>query len=498
MTKYKFGKRPMISMYGKAYYGFGNMGAGFITQTLASFIMFFGTVIHGMPASLMGLIFSLGVVWDAVTDPVGGYVTDKHKSKLFGKRHGFMIVGCFTAAVFNILLWSTPAGFGVFGKFVWLLTCIILLQTALTFYNTPYNALGIDLSGDYHEQTVTQAVKSVFFLLGTIIPMLIIALLQMNSGFSDGREDPSTYMNMAYISSAVMAVCGFVAFAGTFSHIPRLNKKSQLLEEAQPSKQKANIIKGFFEVLKDKNYRAIIIGYAVSMMASAIFTGVGIFLFTYTFELPEMEMYLMLGGVLIVCILSQPLWAYLSKKIDKKPSLLLGMALTIAAAVYIMGVFLNLESYADPIDKMIALIPALILAGMGVGSLYPLPYSMMADATAYDAKKNNRDRTALFTAFMSFSFKISQALTLLLVGFVLDLIGFAAPGEGETLKAGAANGLGWLFGIGIITTLVIGLVIVSGYGLKKKDIPSHDEVKTPSFEIDRLLSVMEEKKKNRD
>jgi GPH family glycoside/pentoside/hexuronide:cation symporter len=499
MAVYKYNNRPMIVWYGKVYYGIGNLGIAFVTQTMTGFILFFGTVVCRVPAFIMGLAFSLGVIWDAITDPVGGYITDNTKSQLLGKRHGYIIVATFMVALTNILLWSVPFDFGVVQKFIWFLLCIMLFQTGNTLFSTPYNALGIDLAGDYHEQTVMQTYKSVFFLLGTIAPTIVMALLQANpsAGYTDGRFDPSTYIDMAYISSIIMMLCGFVCYMGTYSHVPRLNKKASF-QKTQPKKFKA-ILFDFFNILKDGNYRAVIIGYAVSMMASAFLTGVGLYMFTYTFKFSSTQMYFMLGTLFVSTIISQPLWAFLSRKIDKKPSLITGMVMTLLGVMYIFAVFLNLLPVSHRPDTLIMyLLPCLVFTGIGIGSLYPLPYSMMADTIAYNTIKNKEDRTATFTGFMTFSFKISQALTLLIIGILLEVVGFKTAVDTQIYvpPLSAETGLGYIFCIGVIVSMIAGIIIFSGYKLKSSDVPNHSAVKMPSFEIDRLISVIEDKEKS--
>jgi Na+/melibiose symporter-like transporter len=205
-----------------------------------------------------------------------------------------------------------------------------------------------------------------------------------------------------------------------------------------------------------------------------------------------------LFGILFVCIiLSQPLWALISKKIDKKPALLLGMAITLSGALYIFAIVLGLIKAENTEALLFNLYPCLIVSGIGIGSLYPLPYSIMADTIAYNTVKNKEDRTATFTGFMTFSFKLSQALTLLLIGLLLEIIGFKVP-EGTEIylpSMTAQRGLGYIFCIGVVITMVAGIVLFSGYGLKKADIPTHDNVKSPSFEVDRLISVLEYKEK---
>lgn len=500
--KYKFGRQPMIVWYGKLFYSSANMGIAFVTQTFTGFILFYGTIVCRVPAYLMGLAFSIGTLWDAISDPIGGYITDNTKSRLFGKRHGYIIASTFIIAAINIMLWSVPPDMSVAYKFVWLSLMIIFMKTFETLFSTPYAALGVELSGDYNEQTVIQSYKSVFFLLGTIFPTIIMALLQANPAppYTDGRYDPSTYLTMAYISSIIMLVTGFICYIGTYSHVPRLNKKAQLLSAGSEKVGFGGIIKEFLQVIKVKNYRAVILGYAVAMVASAFLTGVGMYMFTYTFKVSSTQMYILLGSLFVATILSQPLWSFLSNKMDKKPALILGMVIAIVGILGLFAVFLRMPHIPSADTRVAMLLPFMAIAGVGVGSLYPLPYSIMADIIAYDIEKTGKDKTATFTAFMTFAFKVSQSATLLIIGVALELIGFRVPsGTGEYLPPLSAQlGLGYIFFAGVVISLVAGAVIISRYSLKKKDIPNAESVMpSTSFEIDRLLSVIDNKTNNK-
>lgn len=501
--KYKFGKKPMIVWYGKLFYSCGNTGVAFITQTFTGFILFYGTIICRIPAGLMGLAFSIGAMWDGITEPLVGYITDNTKSKLMGKRHGYMIVSVFLLSLLNILIWSVPQNLDTSVKFLWITLGIILLHTLETFYSTPHSALGVELAGDYEEQTVLQSVKSVFFLIGTIAPTVIMALLQANpaEGITDGRYDPNSYLNMAFISSFVMLFTGFISVIGTYSHVPRLNKKAMLINNDNNNKFSFKaIVMDFIAVIKEKNYRAIIVGYAVAMVASAFLTGVGMYMFTYTFKVDSTQMYVLLGVLFLATILSQPLWAYLSNKIDKKPALQLSIIIAIVGIIAAFFVFLY-KDYIPTTDELVKLLLGpLFFAGIGVGGLYPLPSSIMADIIAYDAEKTKQDKTATFASFMTFALKLSQSATLLIIGLTLELIGFKVPeGTGIYIPPRSAElGLGYLFFAGVVISLIAAMLFIRSYSLKKTDIPTHTPKNIPVFEVDRLLTEIEVHQKNKE
>ena len=134
----------------KLCYGIGNLGYGTVAQTMNSFIMFFGTSILGISGSLVGLAIAISALWDGLSDPLIGYLSDKSKNKFYGKRLNFMFVATFGIAIFNILLWLIPSSLPMGIKFVWMLVSLLIVETFNTMFATPYVALGIDIAPDYN------------------------------------------------------------------------------------------------------------------------------------------------------------------------------------------------------------------------------------------------------------------------------------------------------------------------------------------------------------
>ena len=125
----------------KLCYATGNLGYGVISQTMTTFIMFFGTSVLGIKGSLVGLCVALSTFWDGLSDPLIGYLSDRTESKFWGRRLGYLFFGTIFMATFNILIWSVPNNFSELGKFFWLLFCLLGIETANTCFATPYFAL---------------------------------------------------------------------------------------------------------------------------------------------------------------------------------------------------------------------------------------------------------------------------------------------------------------------------------------------------------------------
>lgn len=465
-------KKPVLTTGGKCLYGIGDFGFSLVTNTIASFFMFFGTAVCGVSGSLMGVAYSIATVWDALTDPVVGYLSDRKRSTIFGRRHWYIFLSIFGMALVNVFLWNVPISSSTTVKFLWFTGSLMAFNLMTTFFNTPNSALSVEMTSDYNERTTIQSVKSVFMLIGTILPTVLMSILQgATPEFPDGRYNPASYTNMAFITSSALFLCGTLSFIGSFSQVPRLKSKLKNIERP-PKKSLIAIFTDFFKVLKKPLYRNIILAYAISLMAVAFLTSAGFHVFTYTFKLPSLVMYALTAMLFLMTIFSQPLWMWVVKRYDKKRAVLVGVMTSIIGIGYLIVIFVSRGAIGEDAIAVL-LVPGLALAGGGVGALYSMPIGMMGDAITVEKMRTGVDNTATYTGFMTLGNKLSQSVALLLIGVLLDLIGFEEGSPTQT--ASVEWGLGWILFVGILVSLIGGLIFFSKYSLKKSDIPKDEE-----------------------
>ncbi|MBQ8761901.1 MAG: MFS transporter [Clostridia bacterium] len=455
-------KVKSVNFSDKIFYGIGNTGYGIVSQTVNNFIMFFGTAVLALPGSLMGVVMAISVMWDALTDPLMGAISDKTRSDKFGRRHGFMIIGCIGMIIFNIMLWSTPTDMSVGAKFIWLLGCLILLETSNTLFITPYTALGTELSDDYNERTSIQSFKTVFFLIGLIIPTLLVALL-----FSDvtgGLNNAENYVGLAFCTSIICVCCCAVSIMGTFKYIPKL--KTLYEHEKQDKKQKISVIfKNFISTFKKPNFRSIILGYSISLISAAFLTGVGLHVFKYVFHLRTSQITLLMGCLIFATIISQAFWCWFSKKYDKKKALLTALGISALGILCFTIIFLYKNSIMLNVSFWLLAI-SLFICGFGTGALYSLPISMYADLIGAEREKSSVSSSATYTSFLTFAYKIANVVALIIIGVSLDLVGFDAFAEVQLMSV--QNSLGWILILGVVFSILFSFYFYSKFKFSKK------------------------------
>jgi Na+/melibiose symporter-like transporter len=467
----------------KIFYGMGNFGYGVVSQTYNNLIMFFGTTVLGVSGTLMGVAVAVSVMWDAVTDPAIGYLSDKQESPLFGKRHGFMLFGFLGMALFNILIWSVPSFLTTSAKFVWLLVSMLALETFNTMFATPYTALGTELSDDYNERTNIQAYKTIFFLISFLAPSVLMFLF-LHSDLTQASQQG--YMQISFVTSAIAVIVGLLSVFGTFSTIPKLKKKYALAKKEKKERTPTQILKMFFYSLKRRNYNSLIGGYAISLISSAIITGVGLHLFTYGFYFSKTQISIILASLVLATIVSQPFWVKISKKYEKKPSLLKAILISLLGVFVITAAFM-LRLQIGVTASFIICIIAILISGFGTGALYSLPISMFADLITLEYAKTEKESTGIYSGFMTFAYKLANAVALLVVGILLDVIQFDATLVTQPISV--QNGLG------VVAILGISIALISSYFIYAQYTVKRVQVEKANKRITKINKVKEEGKK---
>ena len=383
-------------------------------------MVFFSTVILGIPGYLVGLAVGISVFWDAITDPLMGYVSDITKSKRFGRRHLYLLVGSVGIALTLVVMWMIPMNLITNLKFTLLFIDIILFKSFITVYVTPYTALGAELSSDYHERTNIQGIKTIFFLLGLAFVSVagLYLFFQPTLEYPHGQLNPASYRNIGFISAVLVLVSAGVCFLSTRKYIESLNRK-------QIKANQAGNLQAFFHALKstiqNKAFRAVALCYMFTNLASAFLSNMGLHVFTYTFVLSSQQIAIILAVQFGISILSQPIWMLITRRMDKKPAIIVGLIFSILAGL----IFVILVLFKDDIaSQVIYFFPYAILAGFGTGALFTIPLSMVADTIDMDELERGQRFEGFYFGSLTLYYKLSQAIAIFFIGVLLDLIRF--------------------------------------------------------------------------
>lgn len=454
-----------VTQRDKLFYGVGAFGYGSVNQMLGNYLMFFGTGVLGLSGTLMGLAIAISTVWDAVTDPLVGALSDNYRGRL-GKRHAFMLVGCCAVALINLLIWNIAPGWGEMRKFFLLLIALLLIETFNTVYSTPYGALGFDMCQSYHERTKIQSYKTIFQSSALLVPSLLMGMVLNPKAVATMDTAASGYQVIAIITSTLCLLTGFATILGTW----RYRQSNQVCKTKKP--QKISVIGEFFAILDNRNNVFLITAYAVALSCSAFLTSLGMHVFTYTFHFSSWQISFVMTCLVVGVIAGQPLWCAVSSRIGKKRTVQTALWVVLCGVVG-FALLLTARIFLPQSLVLWLLAGNILVISMGVGCIYSLPISMFADNVKMDS-------TAMATGFLTFCTKCTNAVVTFLVGFMLDMIGFQSGLATQSLQVSTA--LGWLL-VGGVTVAGISASFLFGKYQDKKEqsVVSYQDEKQQSI-----------------
>ena len=380
-----------LSRKTKLFYGIGDLGNAVVNSAIQFFLMKFYTDGALVSPALAGNALLIGKIWDAVNDPLFGWFTDRTRSR-HGKRRVFMLFGAIPLAIAIALLWFVPEANRLW-TFVWIAATFVLFDTIWTLTNVPYYALTSELTDDYDERssltTYRMAMAVPAYLVGAALTPAIVGLFAL-------QRTGWAFIGIAYGVLAAAAL--LIAAAG-------LRERSGLAvsrPEPSPFKSLALALKNRPFVWLCGTYLVINISFAFIKILMAYYIEYQL--------LMKAETTLVMGLMLICVTISLPFWQWLSRKMDKGPAYGLGMA--VGALAIILTFFLPHQS-----TGLIYLIA--VLAGFGFSAQWIFPWAMVADVADYDRAETGQQRSGMYYGVWGLATKISEALALAAVGWIL-------------------------------------------------------------------------------
>lgn len=399
----------------------------------------FYTDTMGLNISVVGALLMAVRLFDAFTDPVIGYLSDWTHS-VFGRRRPYIVSGAAGLAVSMIFLFRPPelAGTYLTLYFSFFLFSLFFFWTLVTI---PYESLGPELTGDYHERTTLFALRDGFLISGTLLaaasPVLIDAVFNLSSGIAAEKE---RFSIMAFIFAPMIVIfslyCAFV------------------IKEKQNLDAQESLFSGYSAVFKNRAFVILISGYAISAFGSNLPATLILYYVEYVLESQHAELFLLIYFLTGVVML--PGWVKVSQKAGKKRAWIASMIINTGA---FMGVF-----FLGPGDILLYGV-LVFISGIGFGAGLALPSSIQADAIDYDQLLTGRRREGRYIGLWSIAKKLSAALG---VGIGLLLLGQAG------YQANMAQPEETVFMIRVLYALVpclcniFSIVIISFYPISEK------------------------------
>jgi GPH family glycoside/pentoside/hexuronide:cation symporter len=381
----------------KLLYGVGDVGNAVVNSAIGFFLMIFYTDGALIAPALASSALFVGKIWDAVNDPLFGWISDRTSTR-FGKRRVYMIFGALPLAISVMLLWVVPSAFGDVGVFIWIAFTFILFDTFWTLTNVPYYALTAELTDDYDERASLTAYRMVLgvpaFIVGAALTPAIVALFPTKSaGYA-----------------AVGVIYGLLAAAALWICAAGIRERREIRE----SKSQTPVVLALVATFKNRPFVRLILAYLLANTAFALIKTLLAYFLTYQMGMEAQVPIVMFLLLAFVGLFLFP-WKALSDRWNKGPAYALGLGI---GGLAVAATFL-LPASPSPWIYAIA-----IVAGIGFSANWVFPWAMVPDVVEYDRLETGEYRGGMFYGVWGLAVKISEALGIAVSGWALQLYGY--------------------------------------------------------------------------
>jgi GPH family glycoside/pentoside/hexuronide:cation symporter len=417
-----------LSLPTRLAYGFGSVAYGVNNNGLDYFLLIFYSQVLGVDAPLVGLALLLALVFDSLSDPLVGYLSDNTHSR-WGRRHPWMYAAALPVAAAYFMLWAPPAELSGNELFPYLFGLAIVVRTLITLYEVPASALIAELTDEYDERTSLVSLRYFFgWAGGTIMATVALAVfLVPTETLSSGLMNRQGYATYGMAASLVILVSILVASLGTHSHIPHLR--------APPPKTRfelGRIYRELYETLSSRSFLALFVSTILGAVAAGLAAGLNFYVSGYFWEFSTDQIAVLSVSIIASAFLALFIAPIVSRRLGKKRgAIIVGViAFSTAPAPVALRLLGVMPENGDPVLFPIILVTAVLDVALIITTQI-LGTSMVADLVEESEIRTSRRSEGVFFAAMTFTRKAVQGFGVLAATGVLALVSFpkgVAPG----------------------------------------------------------------------
>ena len=420
-------------------YGIGDYAICLYWSGVSLYLLYFYTDVVGITPQMAGLIYAIGIAWDAITDPFMGYMAERTRTKM-GSYRPYIYYGSIPLALsFVVLLWVPPFEGMLLISF--LIVVNLIHRTCFTIVSVPYSSLTARITDDSDERTKLTTARMLAASFGTFSISALAFPIVLYFG---GGEEALGFVYLGLIAGLVAVII--------------LSITVYFVEERSFESTKAEL-PNFSKVFKSvsNNYPFWIVFSAILILISTylMFNNNLIYFSKYALGFHEYQG-LILGVLSGTNLLAIPIWAFLAIKVGKKNTWMISMA-------FLFVGFLIFYFY--PISELNELLYILGCIGFANGATGVLFWSMLPDTIEYGEWRTGIRTESSLYGFMTFAQKGAIAIAIAILGTVLTKIGFE-PNEEQT--APTLSDLKSLMSIIPLIGVFISFVLVYFYPIDKK------------------------------
>ena len=409
-------------------YGLGDLYGGGAFLLVSTFTMYYLVAVVGMNPLLAGLIPGLGKIWDAVSDPLMGYLSDRTSSR-FGRRRVWFLVGIVPIFLSVSLIWLPVRLSSDLGLFAYYFLAYIFFYTVSTMVLVPYGALSAEMAREFKDRNKLTGFRMLFSMLaallsGTVPQLIINALPDQRSG----------HLVMGLVFGAFFAAPWLITYFGTWDdQAPAPSRFVQTQDgdpghtpgrtsdhtPGHPPGRTPGFVTNFASIFRNRSFRIHILMYIFAYATMDVLMG---WLKFYLGDYLGRPGFLTigLGAILLTQILSIPLYIGIANRRGHASAYRLGLGIMILGMA---GMYFH-----TPATPAILLIINCIVVGLGQSAAVLVPFQLLPFVADVDELITGDKRAGTYAGAMTLIRKLVQGAAVLpLLGLTLSLIGYLGP-----------------------------------------------------------------------
>ena len=387
----------------------------------------------GIEIGIASTIMMVSKIWDAVTDPIMGFISDNTRGR-WGRRKPYMFFGGILLILGIFLLFLPVEEWGIIsadneaGLVAWMVIMYLLWNTFSTITMVPYCSMSSDISPSFKERNNANTVKLVFNAaasgLAYVLPLLFIEAWASETGYLFVPNLSSTEFWLAISIVFGVLFGGGLIICGLFV--------KERIKPTTPKEQfnGKQFVKNYVEPYKNRSYRWHIVMYVAAFICLDMISALAVYYATdvwhgETLFGKEMSSLFIIAPLMVAAVIMFPLARYVMDKKSKQFAFRMGLPAYIIAGIMLCAMD---PSWAPPI-----LVPIVsLLMGFGFGGAQMMPWIIFPDTVDVGQMATGERSTGTYSGMMTLARKIAGALGVGLVGWILSGVGYDkdnAPGD---------------------------------------------------------------------
>jgi len=396
-------KSEKLTFWQKLGYGVGDFYGGGAGTLISFFYLVFLTDVVRISPGLAGTVILVSKIYDSITDPFEGVLSDRTRTKL-GRRRPYLLAGI-PLVFLSFFAMFYPVNFeSETTRFVFVTATYLFFSTVVSLVTLNYSALQAELTLDYNERTSLATFRIFFSTFSSILCALLP--LEIVKASADVRTG---WIVMAIVFGLIFSL-PFIATVTITRERPEFQKQLKPFHWKQ----------AFVEPFQVKTFVYVLIMYVTAFTAFDATQSIVVYYIKSYLGRGE-EVSFVLGTLLIAQVISLPFYQWLSKRLSKSRTYLVG------AVIFVLVMFFSF--LFTPTTPAFALYVFAALVGMGSGGVVIMIYAIFPDIPDVDELRSGERREGIYSALTTFTRKLSSALAVFAVAQVLQFAGYIPPVE---------------------------------------------------------------------